>query len=395
MATMESLTGSEAYAFGFVPPVISAFARGGWRRGRVLSATDVRAPMDGGPDVIVDDVGAVVNAEETAIRRLNRAMMRAWRDGDVDANGGYVPEPDAPWRRAACDLEGDLRTPRARVTPPSDAARARERRCVHRIMDMLDEDLPACVPALSMMQRLAPNPDALEAFVDDMEPNRGVVYLGTIPPFMKPMRLRQALEAFGETDRMYLTPEDPNARARRKKAGGNTGKKFIEGWVEFKDKKKAKKAASALHGREVGGKRRSAHYYDLWNVRYLPKFKWDNLTEEMEYQKALKEKKMQLELSVAKKERDFFLAKMDQAKALEAMKERRAKRRAAEGAEDDETEEAALARYHREKEEEDNRERKRILRTFKQKAVENPTFVDDTKELANLDLLRSIFVKRD
>jgi ESF2/ABP1 family protein len=222
-----------------------------------------------------------------------------------------------------------------------------------------------------------------------------VVYLGTIPPFMKPMRLRQALEAFGETDRMYLTPEDPNARARRKKAGGNTGKKFIEGWVEFKDKKKAKKAASALHGREVGGKRRSAHYYDLWNVRYLPKFKWDNLTEEMEYQKALKEKKMQLELSVAKKERDFFLAKMDQAKALEAMKERRAKRRAEEGAEDDETEEAALARYHREKEEEDNRERKRILRTFKQKAVENPTFVDETKELANMDLLRSIFVKRD
>lgn len=169
MATMESLTGSEAYAFGFVPPVISAFARGGWRRGRVLSATDVRAPMDGGPDVIVDDLGAVASAEEAAIRRLNRAMMRAWRDGDVDANGGYVPEPDAPWRRAACDLEGDLRTPRARVTPPGDAARARERRCVHRIMDMLDEDLPACVPALSMMQRLAPNPDALEAFVDDME----------------------------------------------------------------------------------------------------------------------------------------------------------------------------------------------------------------------------------
>lgn len=225
--------------------------------------------------------------------------------------------------------------------------------------------------------------------------NRGVVYLATIPPFMKPTKLRQLLGEFGETDRMYLAPEDPAARLKRKRAGGNTGKKFIEGWVEFRNKKEAKKCAEMLHGRQVGGKRRSAHYYDLWNIRYLPKFKWDNLTEEMEYQKALKEKKMQLELAVAKKERDFFLAKMDQAKALEAMKERRVKRRAQEGAVENETEEEALQRYYREKEEEDKAERKRILRTFKQKAVENPSFVDDTKELANLDLLKSIFSSRD
>lgn len=220
---------------------------------------------------------------------------------------------------------------------------------------------------------------------------RGVVFLGTIPPFMKPTKLRQLLNEYGETDRMYLAPEDPAIRAKRKKFGGNTGKKFVEGWVEFRNKKDAKKAAEMLHGRQVGGKRRSAHYYDLWNIRYLPKFKWDNLTEEMEYQKALREKKIQLELAVAKKERDFYIEKMDQAKALEAMKERRAKRRAAEGAADDETEEEALERYKREKEAEDKEEKKRIMRTFKQKAAQDPDFVDETKELANLDLLKSIF----
>lgn len=220
---------------------------------------------------------------------------------------------------------------------------------------------------------------------------RGVVFLGTIPPFMKPTKLRQLLNEYGETDRMYLAPEDPAIRAKRKKFGGNTGKKFVEGWVEFRNKKDAKKAAEMLHGRQVGGKRRSAHYYDLWNIRYLPKFKWDNLTEEMEYQKALREKKIQLELAVAKKERDFYIEKMDQAKALEAMKERRAKRRAAEGAVDDETEEEALERYKREKEAEDKEEKKRIMRTFKQKAAQDPDFVDESKELANLDLLKSIF----
>jgi len=224
---------------------------------------------------------------------------------------------------------------------------------------------------------------------------RGVVFLGSIPPFMKPMKLRQLLNEFGETDRMYLAPEDPAARAKRKKSGGNTGKKFVEGWVEFKEKKRAKRAAAMLHGREVGGKRRSKHYYDLWNVKYLPKFTWDTLTEEMEYQKALREKKLRLEMDVAKKERDFYLARMDQAKALEAMKERRAKRRAEEGAEDGETEEEALARYRREKKAEDEAERKKIVRTFKQKAVENPAMVDESKGLVSLDLLKSIFQPAD
>jgi len=258
-----------------------------------------------------------------------------------------------------------------------------------------DDDVPTTTTGGASSSSKPPlDADALRRARED-QARRGVVFLGSIPPFMKPMKLRQLLSEFGETDRMYLAAEDPSIRAKRKKFGGNTGKKFIEGWVEFKDKKKAKKAAAMLHGREVGGKRRSAHYYDLWNIKYLPKFKWDNLTEEMEYQKALREKKLQLEMTVAKKERDFFLAKIDQAKALEAMKERRAKRRAEDGAEDGETEEEALERYRREKEVEDKAERKKIMRTFKQKAVENPTMVDESKGLASLDLLKSIFQPAD
>ena len=36
--------------------------------------------------------------------------------------------------------------------------------------------------------------------------------------------------------------------------------------------------AAMLNGQPMGGKRRSSHFYDLWTLRYLPKFKWDNLT---------------------------------------------------------------------------------------------------------------------
>ena len=253
---------------------------------------------------------------------------------------------------------------------------------------------PGGAPTTKTTRKPPLDDDELRRAREDRK-RRGVVFLGSIPPFMKPMKLRQLLNEFGETDRMYLAPEDPAKRAARKKSGGNTGKKFVEGWVEFKEKKRAKRAAAMLHGREVGGKRRSKHYYDLWNIKYLPKFTWDTLTEEMEYQKALREKKLRLEMDVAKKERDFYLARMDQAKALEAMKERRAKRRAEEGAEDGETEEEALARYRREKKAEDEAERKKIVRTFKQKAVENPAMVDESKGLVSLDLLKSIFQPAD
>ena len=36
-----------------------------------------------------------------------------------------------------------------------------------------------------------------------------------------------------------------------------------------------------LNSNPIGGKRRSAHHDDLWCLKYLPKFKWDHLTEEM------------------------------------------------------------------------------------------------------------------
>ena len=230
---------------------------------------------------------------------------------------------------------------------------------------------------------------------------RGVVYLGSIPPFMKPQKLRQLLTPYGDLDRMYLMPEDPEIRARRKKFKGNTGKNFVEGWVEFRDKKKAKACAAMLNGTQVGGRRRGAHFSDLWNMKYLPKFKWDNLTEEIEYQKALREQRMQLELSVAKKERDFYLQKVQQAKQIEKMRERRA----AEAAGDleklkhlpeappedrEETKEEYEARMRRERARQ-KEERNQLLRRFKQREALGDINVDSARGMMSVDVLRDLF----
>ena len=61
---------------------------------------------------------------------------------------------------------------------------------------------------------------------------RGVIYLGSIPPFMKPQKLRQLLTPYGNLDRMYLMPEDPEMRARRKKFKVSSSLLFPHGQLD-------------------------------------------------------------------------------------------------------------------------------------------------------------------
>ena len=57
--------------------------------------------------------------------------------------------------------------------------------------------------------------------------------------------------------------------------------------MEFDDKRVAKRVAEMLNGQPMGGKHRSAYHYDLWCLKYLSKFKWDHLTEEIGVQSCL------------------------------------------------------------------------------------------------------------
>jgi ESF2/ABP1 family protein len=75
----------------------------------------------------------------------------------------------------------------------------------------------------------------------------GVVYISRIPPYMNPGKLRSLLEPYGKINRLFLAPEDPTARTRRIKSGGNKKRNFTEGWVEFVRKKDAKKACELLN----------------------------------------------------------------------------------------------------------------------------------------------------
>lgn len=116
--------------------------------------------------------------------------------------------------------------------------------------------------------------------------------------------------------------------------------------MEFADKRVARRVADTLNGQQIGarsrvlafrsspshaslhagGPRRSAFHYDLWNIKYLSKFKWEQLTEEVAHAKAVREQRLALELSAAKRERDFYLKQVEASKAVEGAEARRARR---------------------------------------------------------------------
>ncbi|KAF8940652.1 hypothetical protein EDD21DRAFT_375979 [Dissophora ornata] len=169
-------------------------------------------------------------------------------------------------------------------------------------------------------------PEALEKFQVARD-KTGIVYLSKIPPFMKPVKLRHLLNQFGELGRVYLAPEDAKVAARRKKYGGNKKQNFTEGWVEFMDKSVAKQVAMSLNTTIIGGNKNSYYHDDMWNIKYLPKFKWDHLTERIAYENASRAQRLQAEINQAKRENKFILNNIEKSKMINSMEEKKAAKR--------------------------------------------------------------------
>ncbi len=151
----------------------------------------------------------------------------------------------------------------------------------------------------------------------------GVIYLSSIPPYMKPFALEKILSKFGPTNRIFLKPEDSKTHTLRKHSGGNKKMKYTEGWVEFKRKKDAKKCVLALNGNPIGGKKSSYYHDDILNIRYLHKYKWHNLVEDIAVEKRKFQEQMMTEIEQAKKDNNTFIENVERSKAIAGMQEKR------------------------------------------------------------------------
>ncbi|RKP34058.1 hypothetical protein BJ085DRAFT_3999, partial [Dimargaris cristalligena] len=142
---------------------------------------------------------------------------------------------------------------------------------------------------------------------------RGVVYLSVLPHFMTRRRIRQWLSKIGPVGNVLLSEgDDIGSRirvAKRKvarKKGSRSRKRYMEGWVEFLDKKHAKEAALRLNNSQVGGRRSDPWYDDIWNIRYLPRFKWEHLTEQVQLERKSMQERILTEELQAKRELEEY-----------------------------------------------------------------------------------------
>jgi ESF2/ABP1 family protein len=161
--------------------------------------------------------------------------------------------------------------------------------------------------------------------------NRGVLYIARIPPRMTPSKIKLLLSDFGEVTRIFLQEEDATVRKRRKQNGGTGAKRYVEGWVEMASKHIAKRTAASLHMTPITNHKRSPHFGDLWNLKYLSKFQWSHLTEKVAYERRVREQKLRLETLQARRETSEYKKLVEDGKKLDQIEERRRKRIPEEG----------------------------------------------------------------
>ncbi|KAI0722205.1 hypothetical protein C8T65DRAFT_564907 [Cerioporus squamosus] len=167
-------------------------------------------------------------------------------------------------------------------------------------------------------------PEALAAFKAAQE-KAGVIYISRIPPGMRPTKVRHLMSAYGEVGRVYLQQEDAKRAYLRRKYTATKKAHYTEGWVEFKDKRVARSVAEMLNAQPIGGKKGSRWRDDVWTMKYLPKFKWNMLTEQIAHEAAVHAAQLRVELSQSRKEQRDYLKNVELARVLGKRAERKRK----------------------------------------------------------------------
>ena len=155
----------------------------------------------------------------------------------------------------------------------------------------------------------------------------GVIYLSSIPPYMKAEKIKFLLGKVGKVMRMHLVEEDAAIARRRKLNGGSRKKKFTEGWIEFENKRDAKKCAAMLNGQIVGGKKSGFHHDILWSIKYLKNFKWSDLMEKLTLEKRLRADRLKAEFAKHRKLDEKYLENVTKAEKFEIIRKKRAEKK--------------------------------------------------------------------
>lgn len=152
--------------------------------------------------------------------------------------------------------------------------------------------------------------------------------------FISSKRVR-LLNDLGKDEINCVILTDAKRAYLRKKFTSTKKAHYTEGWVEFKDKKIARSVAEMLNAQPIGGKKGTRWRDDIWTMKYLPKFKWNMLTEQVgaylnlfsfmcrnidsfvAHEAAVHAAKLRVELSQSKSEQQQYLKNVELARVLD------------------------------------------------------------------------------
>lgn len=133
----------------------------------------------------------------------------------------------------------------------------------------------------------------------------GIIYLSYIPEGLNVKLLHEMMSQFGAVGRIYLEPVENNKKRRT----------YIEGWIEFKKKRVAKAVAKKLNGTALQyGRKHCKMNGQIWSIKYLHRFKWAHLTEQLAHDRAVRDQKRRFEMGQTKKQVDFYQKMTEQSK---------------------------------------------------------------------------------
>ena len=149
----------------------------------------------------------------------------------------------------------------------------------------------------------------------------GVIYLSSLPPYLKPSALRNLLQqrGFGPITRLFLSP------AAHSKASGR--QLYTEGWLELASHRTAKLCVQTLNAAPVGGKKGGFYRDDVWNMRYLKGMAWEGLMEGVRGERREAEARRDEERRVMRREDRVFVEGVERAKRERTMEGKKRKKR--------------------------------------------------------------------
>ncbi|XP_046831850.1 activator of basal transcription 1-like [Vespa crabro] len=140
----------------------------------------------------------------------------------------------------------------------------------------------------------------------------GIIYLSTIPKYMNITKVREIFSTYGKVGRVYLQLAENMEVVKKRKPV----KHFTEGWVEFESKKVAKYVAAVLNNKQISMRKKSKFFDVIWNIKYLPRFKWIHLSERLAYERAVYKQRLHTEIAQAKRETNYISYNIDRSKRL-------------------------------------------------------------------------------